>query len=93
MDEHVSLFAHIVFYSENVKGKIVKNFLKSKCTLVAVAQWIECQLQTKKALVRFPVRAHAWVAGRREATDQCISCTLMFLSFSFSLPFPLSKNK
>ena len=43
--------------------------------LAGVAQWIEHGLQTKGALVRFPVRAYAWVAGQvpsgghvREAT-------------------------
>ena len=55
---------------------------------------LSASLWTERSLVRFPVRAHAWVAGQvREATNWCISCTLMFLSLSFSLPSPLSKNK
>ena len=51
-------------------------------------------LQTKGSLVRFLGRAHAWVAGQilggvRSRGDH----TLTFLSLSFSLPSPLSKNK
>ena len=55
--------------------------------------------QTKRSPVQFLVRAHAWVVGSvlvggvQEATNLCFSCTLMFLSLSFSLPSPLSKNK
>ena len=51
-------------------------------------------LETKGSPVRFPVRAHAWVASwvpcRGHVRGNHI---LMFLSFSFSLPSPLSKNK
>ena len=56
-------------------------------------------LQTERLLVRFLVRAHAWVGGRspfggtREATSQCFFHTLMFLSLSFFLPFSLKINK
>ena len=64
--------------------------------LAGVAQWIECQA-CKGSLVRFPFRARAWarhmqarspVEGAQEANH-----TLMFLSLSFFLPSPLSKNK
>ena len=37
--------------------------------------------------------ARTLVGGMWEATDQCFSLTSMFLSLSFSLPAPLSKNK
>ena len=37
--------------------------------------------------------ARSPVRGMREATDWCIPSTSMFLSLSFSLPFPLSKTK
>ena len=57
-------------------------------------------LRTESLLVHFPVRAHAWVAGQVprwgsvwEATNRCFSQTFMFLSLSFSVPSPLSKNK
>ena len=58
-----------------------------------MAQCIERGLQTKGLLVRFPVRAHAWVTGQvpsrwRGRGDH----TLMFLSLSFSLPSPLKIN-
>ena len=52
-------------------------------------------LQTKRSLVRFPVRAHAWVVNQvpSRGHDARGNHTLMFLSLSFSLPSPLSKNK
>ena len=51
-------------------------------------------LQTKGSLARFPVRAHAWVAGQVPSWG-CArgNHTLMFLSLSFSFLFLLSKNK
>ena len=51
-------------------------------------------LRTKGSPVRFPVRAHAWVMGRVLSGGHVRgNHTLMFLSLSFSLPSPLSKNK
>ena len=51
-------------------------------------------LPRKRSLVRFLARARAWVTGHvRKATDPCFCLTLMFLSLSFSLPSPFSKNK
>ena len=42
-----------------------KNMLKlSRVALAGVAPWIELGLRTKGLQVRFPVRAHAWVAGQ-----------------------------
>ena len=37
---------------------------KYRLALAGVAQWIEHGLRTKGSLVRFPVKAHAWVAGQ-----------------------------
>ena len=69
----------------------VKNIAQA---LAGVAQWIESGLRTKGSPVRFPVRAHAWVAGQVPSGGHVRSNhTLMFLSLSFSLPSPLSKNK
>ena len=55
---------------------------------------LSASLQTKVLPVRFPVRAHDWVAGQVPRRG-CVRSnhTLMFLSLSFSLPFPLSKNE
>ena len=36
----------------------------TKPALAGVAQWIEHRLQTKGSPLRFPVRAHVWVAGQ-----------------------------
>ena len=65
-----------------------------KPALAGVAQWIECWPANQRALVQFPVRAHAWVAGQVSSWGRMRgNYTLMFLSLSFSLPSPLSKNK
>ena len=51
-------------------------------------------LQTKGSPDRFPVRACAWVVGWAPSGG-CVRSnhTVMFLSLSFSLSSPLSKNK
>ena len=56
---------------------------------------LSASLQTERSPVQFPVRAHAWGAGqvpwvRGGARG---NHTFMFLSLSFSLPYPLTKNK
>ena len=51
-------------------------------------------LRTKGSPVRFPVRAHAWVAGWVPSGEHVRgNHTLMFLFLSFSFAFPVSKNK
>ena len=51
-------------------------------------------LGTKGLLVPFPVKAHAWVSGQVPGQG-CVrdKYTLMFLSLSFSFPYPFSKKK
>ena len=51
-------------------------------------------LTTKGSRGGFPVRAHAWVVGQVPSRGHIKgNRTLMFLSLSFSLHSPLSKNK
>ena len=54
---------------------IIRDSQKVKTALAGVAQWTECQP------VRFPVGAHAWVAGQVPSAG-CArdNYTLMFLS-------------
>ena len=55
---------------------------------------LSTSLQTKGPQDRFPVRVHAWVAGEVPKRGHMRgNHTLMFLSLSFSLPSPLSKNE
>ena len=62
--------------------------------LAGVAQWIECKPVNQRATGSIPFRAHAWVVGQVPSRGHARgNHTLMFLSFSFSLPPPLSKNK
>ena len=68
--------------------------------LVNILPWLvwlsglSAGLQTKGLPVRFPVGAHTWVAGQVPSRG-CVrgNHILMFLSLSFSLPFPLSKKR
>ena len=58
--------------------------------LAGVAQWIECWPVNQKVMVRFPVRAHAWVAGQVPSRGHARgNHPLMFLCLSFSLSSPL----
>ena len=62
--------------------------------MAGVALWIECQPMNQRVTIRFPVRAHAWVAGQVPSGEHARgNHTLMFLSLSVSFPSPLSKNK
>ena len=61
--------------------------------LAGIAQWIERELQTEGLLVRFPIRAHAWVAGPGPQWGPHEKQPHVDISLSFSLPSPLSKNK
>ena len=84
-DMFINLVDQVTMWIRSSKSK--------KSTINGVAQWIEYGLRTKGSPVQFPVRAHAWVADQVPSGGHVRgNRTLMFLS-SFSLPFPLSKNK
>ena len=78
--------------SERESAKIVLLFKNS--ALAGVAQWIECQPANQRVAGLIPSQAHAWVVGQVPNGGHVRgNHTLMFLSLSFSLPSPLSKNK
>ena len=55
--------------------------------------WVLANPALKGSLVGFPVWAHAWVEGQIPSRGHSRgNHTLVFLSLSFSLPSPLSKN-
>ena len=55
---------------------------------------LSTSLRTKGSPVQFLVRAQAWVVGQVPGGGHTRgNHTLMFLSLSFSLPSPLSKDK
>ena len=55
---------------------------------------LSASLRIKGLPVRFPVRAHAWGEGHVPSVGHVRgNHTLMYLSLSFSLLSPLSKNK
>ena len=64
-------------------------------SLADIAQWIEYRLRTKGLPVRFPVRAHAWVAGQVPSRGRARSTTHGYFSPSlyYSLPLSLKINK
>ena len=67
--------------------------------LAGVAQWLEPWPVNQKVTNLIPSQrtflgcgSGSLAGGMQEATDQCMSCTLTFLSLSFSLPSSLSKK-
>ena len=63
--------------------------LSGQHALGGVAQWIEYWPANQGLPVQFPVRAHAWVASQILSRGHTRgNHTLMFLSYSFSLPAP-----
>ena len=78
--------------------KYTSLFKKTLSSLAGVTQWFECWPANWKVSGLILGQGTGLWAGSlvgvvQEVTDPCISHTLMFLSLSFSLPFPLSKNK
>ena len=68
--------------------------------LTGMAQWAGCHSPKPKGCQFNSWSGHmAWVAGQvpcwamQEASDQCFSRTLMFLSLSLSLPLSLKTDK
>ena len=83
-----------ILYRENTKES-TKNLLELRN--VPWQLWptgISAGLGTKGSPVQFPVRAHAEVVGQVPSGGRTRgNQTLMFLSLSFSIPSPRSKNK
>ena len=80
---------------EGTHGWCLKNALALKNMTQPWLVWLNglsASPQTKKLLVQFPVRALGCVWGPLLGHVRG-NHTLMFLSLSFSLPSPLSKNK
>ena len=74
-----------------IKNELLK---KRKEPWLVWLSGLSAGLQTKGSLVRFPLRAHAWIVGQVPSRGHARgSHTLMFLTLSFSFPFPLSKKK
>ena len=80
------------FLAASTQTDVLKNEISA---LAGVAQWTElpaCEL--KCCHFAFKVRALAWVPGQVPVSEYAIgNHTSMFLSLSFSLRTPLSKNK
>ena len=100
--EHESKFLNKIYLigSHKFVSKITFCFYGKYiwCKKTAYRPWLvwlsglSIVLRTKGSPVWFPVRAHAWVVGWVPSGGHVRgNHTLMFLSFSFSLPF--SKNK
>ena len=74
-------------------------FLKQIVPWLVWLSGLSTGLGTKRSLVRFPVRAHAWVVGQvlswgcRRGNQSMYSHILMFLCLSFSLLSSLKINK
>ena len=67
-----------------------------KCALQPWVVWLSglsASLQIKASLVRFPVRAHAWVVDQVPSRGRVRGSHTLFLSLSFYLPLSLKINK
>ena len=96
IQDQFKIFSLLSKGSGNEKWKENNYSLNNNNTwaLDGVAQWLEHRLRTKGSPVRFPVRARTWAAGQVSRGGHVRgNHTLLFLSLSFSLPSPLSKNK
>ena len=73
--------------------EILLNLVKQVLPWLVWLSGLGAGLRTKVSLVRFPVRAHAWVAGQVPSRG-CVrgNHMLMFPSLSFSLPLSLKIN-
>ena len=70
---------------------------KEISALAGVTQWIEGPPASRKVAGSILDRSRAWVAGQvpswGHATGDQLFLSHISVSLSFSLPFPLSKNK
>ena len=75
----------------------MKSFFKKRKKGKPWLVWLNglsTSLGTERLLVQFLIRAHAWAVGQVPSVGSMRgNHTLMFLSLSFSLLSPLSKNK
>ena len=53
-----------ILLAKRLQLTLARHIQNASRTLAGVAQWIERGLQTTGLPVRFPVRAHAWIAGQ-----------------------------
>ena len=86
-------------HTSKAKSSLFMYLSKKFYALAGVAQWIEHWRANLKVASLIPDRVHARVAGQvpswgraRRNRLVCLSQTSMFLSLSFSLLSPLSKN-
>ena len=89
------VFSILLLYGLFQHRYINNNFIKNQnWPWLVWLSGLSTGLRSKRSLVQFPVRAHAWGAGQvPDRGNMRGNHTLMFLSLSFSLPSPLSKNK
>ena len=82
------------WYRYHLENSLTLSYKVKHMALTGVAQWIEYQPVNQRVAGPIPSQAHAWVTGQVPRWRQRRgNHTLMFLSLSFSLPSPLSKNK
>ena len=97
LNSETCFYKHVFFLITLCSHENVNNKCSIKCLNGPWLVWpsgLSTGLWTKGLPVRFPVRAHAWIVGQVPSRGRTRgNHTLMFLSLSYSLPSPLSKNK
>ena len=98
---YISSLGKIILNLQKIKFWLISSLIygtyNSKYKKLPWLVWLSrlsAGLQSKGSLVRFPVRAPAWVMGQVPSkADMRGNHTFMFLFLSFSFPSPLNINK
>ena len=102
MDPRRNTPRHIVILLPKIKDERILKAAREKESVTYKRVPIKLPADFSKEILQarrgwkkvFPVRAHAWVAGQVPSGGHMRgNHTLIFLSLSFFLPSPLSKNK
>ena len=89
-DQQINTCLNQGILTTNLYAHHCASFKKGKPAVAGVAPWIECQPANQRVTGSIPSQGTCLVPSRRHTRGNHIS---MFLSPSFSLPSPLSKNK
>ena len=95
---NVNLLSSIIhmlnLYKAIIKNEAFRKFQYCPDWCGSVGWVLHCKPEVAGMMGHVPgLWARSPVRGMLEATDGCFSHTLMFLSLSFSFPYPLSRNK
>ena len=90
--QYFDLVVYLLFGALSLSLSLLPIYKKLESHLGAVwLSGLSAGLQSKGSLVRFPVKAHAWVTGQVPGVESAIGNHTLFISLFFILPSPLFK--